>query len=320
VNAPSAKPRRFDRDVDGILLLDKPIGISSNAALQQARVVFRALKAGHAGSLDPMASGMLPVCFGQATKVCAFLLDSGKTYRFTVRLGERSDTGDADGAIVERADVPPLDADRIASVLQALLGEQQQVPPMYSALKHQGKRLYELARRGEEVDRAPRTIRIDSLTFHGVDGRDLDVSVRCSKGTYVRTLAEDMARQLGTVGHLVALRRLSVDPFGNLPMFTLEDLRERAAGGVQAIDDLLLPMDRAVEHLKAVEVCGAGRNALLHGQAARCSGEPLSEQISGAGDQETLVRMYGPSGQFLGLGVLRPDGLVHPRRLMVGIP
>lgn len=311
----SAKPRRFDRDVDGILLLDKSTGMSSNAALQQARALFRALKAGHAGSLDPMASGMLPVCFGQATKVCAYLLDSGKSYRFTARLGERSDTGDADGTIVERATAPPLTEDVIRDVLNANLGEQRQVPPMYSALKQGGRRLYELARRGEEVERAPRTIRIESLEFIRFDGRDLELSVRCSKGTYVRTLAEDLAKQLGTLAHLVALRRLSVDPFGALPMYTLEQLSERAAAGIERLDGCLLPSDRAVPHLPAVTVDATGRDALTHGQPARCAGDPLA-----AGHAERVVRIYGPEQRFLGLGELMPHGVVQPRRLLVGVP
>jgi tRNA pseudouridine55 synthase len=314
MSAQSAKPRRFDRDVDGILLLDKPTGMSSNAALQQARALFRALKAGHAGSLDPMASGMLPVCFGQATKVCAYLLDSGKSYRFTARLGERSDTGDADGTIVERADVPPLNEDGIRAMLSANIGEQRQVPPMYSALKHEGRRLYELARRGEEVERAPRTIRIESLDYIRFDGRDLELSVRCSKGTYVRTLAEDLAKQLGTLAHLVALRRLSVDPFGALPMFTLEQLLERAADGIERLDGCLLPSDRAIPHLPAVTVDVVGQAALTHGQAAHCSGDPLAPELA-----ERVVRIYGPSRRFLGLGELMPNGDVQPRRLMVGV-
>ncbi|HTE42442.1 MAG TPA: tRNA pseudouridine(55) synthase TruB, partial [Steroidobacteraceae bacterium] len=191
------KPKRFDRAVDGILLLDKPIGLSSNAALQEARVLFRALKAGHAGSLDPMASGMLPICFGEATKVCAFLLDSGKRYQFVARLGERSDTGDAEGQIVERQPVPSLTRKRIEAVLTTSLGAQTQVPPMYSALKHQGQRLYDMARRGESVERAARPIRIDELTLLTHGDAEIEVTVRCSKGTYVRTLAEDLALKLG---------------------------------------------------------------------------------------------------------------------------
>lgn len=313
MSQPSAKPRRFDRDVDGILLLDKPTGMSSNAALQQARGLFRALKAGHAGSLDPMASGMLPVCFGQATKVCAFLLDSRKSYRFVARLGERSDTGDADGSIVERATVPSLDEARIRAVLAANVGEQRQVPPMYSALKHQGQRLYDLARRGQEVERAPRTVVIESLELVGFDGRDLELTVRCSKGTYVRTLAEDLAKQFGTVAHLVALRRLSVDPFGAGPMYMLDDLRERAASGLADLDACLLPPDRAVEHLSAVFVDESGQQALVHGQAAPCSGEPPSRVAA-----QGYVRIYGPGRRFLGLGEPGPGPVVQPRRLLVG--
>jgi len=309
---PSAKPRRFDRDVDGILLLDKPIGLSSNAALQQARGLFRALKAGHAGSLDPMATGMLPVCFGQATKVCAFLLDAYKTYQFTARLGERTDTGDAEGAIIERQPVPPLAQMQIEAVLCESVGEQLQVPPMYSALKHQGQRLYAIARRGESIERAPRRICIEDLTLLGFRGNELDVSVRCSKGTYVRTLAEDLAIKLGTVAHLVALRRVQVDPFGQRPMFSLDQLQERVTQGA-GLDDLLIPADQALLSFPAIRFDLANQEALLLGRSA--AGSRLDDQATPV--PSATVRMYGPAQNFLGLGETLPGGLVQPRRLLV---
>ena len=209
----SPRPRRFDREVDGILLLDKPTGISSNAALQQARRLFRALKAGHAGSLDPLASGLLPVCFGQATKVCGQLLESAKAYRVVARLGEQTDTADAEGQVIATRPVPPLDRNEVEAVVARFMGDQTQVPPMYSALKHGGKRLYELARQGETVDRAARSIHIGSIEVLRVDLPEVELEVACSKGTYIRTLVEDIARALGTVGHVAVLRRLRVDAF-----------------------------------------------------------------------------------------------------------
>jgi len=304
----AGKPRRFDRDVDGILLLDKSRGLSSNAALQQARILFRALKAGHAGSLDPMATGMLPVCFGQATKVCAFLLDARKSYRFTARLGERSDTGDADGTIVEHMPVPAITELHIDAVLRASVGEQSQVPPMYSALKHQGERLYKLARRGESVERAPRQIVIEALTLMRFNGNELELEVRCSKGTYVRTLAEDIAKKLGTLAHLTALRRLQVDPFAGLPMHTLDQLTALPGGGLPSLDALLIPADQALAHLSAVELDQAGQETLRHGQSV------LAHSTARPGD---MVRMYGPQGVFLGLGEAGDGGTIQPRRLFM---
>ena len=309
MSATSARPRRFDRDVDGILLLDKPQGLSSNAALQQARVLFRALKAGHAGSLDPMATGMLPICFGQATKVCAFLLDARKSYRFTAKLGERTDTGDADGTVIERASVPECTAAQIESVLQANIGPQSQVPPMYSALKHQGQRLYDMARRGESVERAPRSIVIEALTLVRFGADEIEVDVRCSKGTYVRTLAEDLAAKLGTLAHLTGLRRIQVDPFA-AKMVTLSELDTLAATGLSAIDGLLIRADQALGGLPMVEFDMAGQQALLLGKSAAGLGS------KGLKHGE-LVRMYGPNRVFLGLGEGDAGDAIQPRRLFV---
>ncbi len=303
------KQRRFDRDVDGILLLDKPIGLSSNAALQQARGIYRALKAGHAGSLDPLASGMLPVCFGQATKVCAFLLDARKTYRFTAKLGERSDTGDAEGAIVETQSVPALTDQQVTAALTSFLGESKQIPPMYSALKHKGERLYALARRGEEVERAPRSIVIEALELHARSPAELDISVRCSKGTYVRTLAEDIARALGTVAHLTSLRRLWVEPFQNLPMYTLDDLR--SASELDGLRRVLVAPDKALLHLPACKFGPSDEAAILSGQSAAGFSEWNAQE------QVAYVRMYGAQDRFLGLGEMVANGLIQPRRLLV---
>lgn len=306
MSVPGVKPRRFDRDVDGILLLDKPLGLSSNDALQQARRLYRALKAGHAGSLDPLASGMLPVCFGQATKVCAFLLDARKTYEFTARLGERTATGDAEGEIVERCAVPTISADLVQSTLQSFLGKQQQIPPMYSALKHEGQRLYAIARRGETVEREAREIVVEAIDAVRVEPESITVTVRCSKGTYVRTLAEDIAVRLGTVAHLTALRRTQVDPFARGSMRTFTELEGLEAPG--QLESILLPADQALLHLAAWEAGPKGEEAVLRGQAV---------PFEGASAAADYVRMYGAGGRFLGLGEVTPDRTVQPRRLLV---
>ena len=212
------------RRVDGIVLLDKPDGLTSNRALQRVRHALSAAKAGHAGTLDPMATGMLPLCFGQATKTCGLILGARKAYRARLCLGAATDTGDAQGAVVNRAEVPALDAETVTRVFTDLEGASDQIPPMVSALKHEGERLYELARRGESVPRAARRIELYRLELVALAGPDIEFEVECSKGTYVRVLAEDVAARLGTVGHLAALRRLWVAPFDSEPMVTLEEI------------------------------------------------------------------------------------------------
>lgn len=311
-----SRPRRFDREVDGILLLDKPIGLSSNAALQQARRIFRALKAGHAGSLDPLASGLLPVCFGQATKVCGQLLESGKTYRVLAKLGEQTDTADAEGQVIARQPVPALGAVRLREVLARFLGDQTQVPPMYSALKHDGQRLYELARKGETVERAPRQIRIRRLELLAAGADTLELEVSCSKGTYIRTLVEDIASSLGTVGHVTFLRRLRIDPFGDHPMVTFEELEAAAAGEGASLPALLLPVDHVFGDLPSLAVDQAGEGHLIQGRrtwAAAVPGSPPASEIPPG----TRVRVYGASGQFLGLAERQVDGALQPFRLFV---
>lgn len=299
----NARAKRFDLRVDGILLLDKPQGLSSNAALQQVRGIYRALKAGHAGSLDPLATGMLPVCFGQATKVCDWLLDSRKTYRVSAALGRQTDSADADGAVIAQAPVPPLDESLLRQTLQKFLGEQLQVPPMFSALKHQGRRLYELARRGEAVERAPRRIVIERIELLGHTDSELQFEVRCSKGTYIRTLVEDVARALGTLGHVAALRRVAVEPFDADSMHTVEALQ---AMPPDALQGLLLPADQALAHLPRIELDAAATVALSHGRVVPWP----------AGPQMLPLRAYGDRGQFLGV-VEAHAGTVKPRRLFV---
>ncbi len=214
----------MNRVLDGIVLLDKPLGLSSNDALQRVKRLFGARKAGHSGSLDPLASGMLPICFGKSTRLSATLLDARKCYRFTIHLGTRTSTGDREGEIVQDCAVPQLDAAAIEAALAGFRGPQMQIPPMYSALKHQGRRLYELARKGIEVEREPRPIRIDELQLEGWNSLELALRAVCSKGTYVRVLAEDIARALGSCGHVAVLRRLWVEPYGEEQMVSLQAL------------------------------------------------------------------------------------------------
>jgi tRNA pseudouridine55 synthase len=301
-----SKSSRFYRDISGILLLDKALGASSNAALQQVRALFGAAKAGHAGSLDPLASGLLPVCFGQATKVCGRLLTSGKTYRVLVELGARTASGDGETDVVERAAVPPLDDRAVDTALAAFLGEQEQVPPMHSALKFEGKRLYELARRGETVERAARRIVIHRIARVRLGGQELEFDVYCSKGTYIRTLAADIAARLGTLGYVRGLRRLSLDPFDGLPMYTMEQLD---ALQPPARDAVLLQPDRAFLDLPRVELATLAVEGLLQGRTV------AALQPAAPGE----LRAYDAQGRFLGMVQGAPDGRVRPVRLFVEV-
>jgi tRNA pseudouridine55 synthase len=286
----------------GILLLDKPLGLSSNAALQRARYLLGRPKAGHTGSLDPLATGMLPICIGEATKVAGALLSGAKGYTVELRLGERTDTGDAEGEIVERQPVPPIDDALIAPALQALRGPQQQTPPMYSALKRQGQPLYKLARQGLSVERAPRPIEIYLLELLNFTALTVRLRVECSKGTYIRTLAEQFGQLLGSCAHVIALRRDFVEPFRGDLMQTLEQLETDPRACT------LLPADRAVAHLPAVRLSPSQTRAMSFGQV-----------ISAAGANEGQLRLYDPDGRFLGLGMGAQGGAVRPLRLFSGV-
>lgn len=293
------------RAVNGLLLLDKPVGVTSNQALQRAKRMYRARKAGHTGSLDPLASGMLPLCFGQATKLSAYLLDANKTYRVTARFGARTDTADAEGQVIETSRVTELGRAQLETALERFRGDIMQVPPMYSALKKDGKRLYELARAGQEVERAARPVTIHSLEIDHWDPAEPVLNVRCSKGTYVRTLVEDIAAAAGTLGHVAALRRLAVEPFPETGLVTMNDLEQAAEEGPDALDALLRPLDDAVPDWPEV--------ALNRDQAYYLSqGQPVHAQVAGL---TGLVRVYGADRRFLGLGEVTPDGRLAPKRL-----
>jgi len=291
--------------VDGLLLLNKPTGMTSNRALQIVKRLLNARKAGHTGSLDPAATGMLPLCFGEATKVCAYLLDADKTYRVTARLGVATDTADADGKEIGTAAVPDLSAADWDSILQGFVGESQQIPPMYSALKQDGKRLYELARKGEVVERAPRRISIDEIVLLEAAGSRLVFRVSCSKGTYIRTLVEDVAKQAGTLAHTMRLHRETVGHFEASDMIDLDTVETLSRDDPAALTARLLAPDSALEAFPAVVVDAAAAQRFSGGQA-----------VAGAGTGETgLARVYGDGERFLGVGELSGNGEVAPRRV-----
>ncbi len=295
------------RPVNGILLLDKPAGLSSNAALQQVKRLYRARKAGHTGNLDPLATGMLPICFGQATKVSAFLLDAAKYYRVTMKLGEQTTTGDAEGEVSATGPADAAVVDRVVGVLDKFHGEIEQIPPMYSALKHKGERLYKLAREGREVERPARRVTIHSLQLieRGADYLSLDV--HCSKGTYVRTLVEDLAAAAESCAHVSALRRLGVGPYMDAPMWTLDALETIAVDeGESGLDRLCLSLDSALSEWPEVEVTGDSAYYLRRGNPVLVPRSPA----------QGWVRLYESAGRFMGMGEILDDGRVAPRRLM----
>jgi tRNA pseudouridine55 synthase len=294
------------RDVNGIILLDKATGLSSNAALQEVKRLFNANKAGHTGSLDPLASGMLPICLGEATKVSAFLLDADKRYRVRCRLGVRTTTADAEGEIIEERSVDGITAASIAAVLPRFTGQIEQIPPMYSALKHQGQRLYHLARQGIEVDRQPRTLFIHELLLLGLENGECTLDVHCSKGTYVRTLAEDIGAALGCGAHVSALRRTGLGPYQENQMLTLDQLIAIGTDGYAALDAALLPIETALLHWPEVNLSADAAFFLGQGQAVQVPHAPT----------QGWVRLYNGARNFLGMGEIQDDGLVAPRRLM----
>jgi tRNA pseudouridine55 synthase len=308
VPAVGSRPRW--RPLDGIVLLDKPGGLGSTPALQRVRRLLRAARAGHAGTLDPMATGMLPLCLGQATKAAGQLLGSRKAYRARLALGTATDTGDADGRVVRSAPVPTLARARLAAAVDALAGARLQVPPMYSALKVAGRPLHEHARRGEQIARAARPIMIHRSALVGFDADSVEFDVVCSKGTYVRVLGEELAAALGTEGHLVALRRLWVEPFESGPMVTLEAVECWVAGhpSEEARPDWLLPADSAFAPLPRVDL---DARASLHLRQGREIEAPVVL------DGGARLRAYGPEGRFLGLLTLAGPGRVRVERLFV---
>jgi tRNA pseudouridine55 synthase len=301
INNAVNKPRRPPRSkVDGVILLDKPSGMTSNAALQKVRGLLNAAKAGHTGTLDPLATGLLPLCLGEATKFAGELLDADKAYRATVRLGIVTTTADAEGQVLETRPVTATAAD-VRALLPRFTGRQQQVPPMHSALKREGVPLYELARQGIEVERIPRDITIYSLEFLGGSGDCFDLAVSCSKGTYIRTLAADMGAALGCGAHLAALRRTRVGTLNIVDAVSLEAIEAMPAA---ARDSLLMPPDALLGDLPVVQLAEQDALRLRLGQAVRWAGTAYAR-----------CRLFGPQG-FIGLGEFSPDGWLQPKRLV----
>jgi tRNA pseudouridine55 synthase len=294
---------RIKRQLDGVLLFDKPLELSSNTAMQKVRWLFGAEKAGHTGTLDPLATGLLPICFGEATKYTVALLDADKGYRATIRLGQKTTTGDAEGEVIETRKVD-VDEAKVSAVLASFLGESRQLPPMHSAIKHQGKPLYEYIRKGETVEREPRQITIHDLRLERLQGEELEFSVLCSKGTYVRTLAEDIGEALGCGGHLIALRRTSIGEFGLNEAHTLAQLE---AMGAAERDASLMPLDRLVLDLPSLQLDSVQATRLARGQRLGLTdGHPDGKR-----------RLYA-EGRFIGLGEL-VGGRLSPSRLLSSV-
>jgi tRNA pseudouridine55 synthase len=294
-----ARPKR---NISGILLLDKPLGVSSNNILQKVKYLFQAKKAGHTGTLDPLATGMLPICFGEATKFSRYMLAANKRYLFTACLGVTTTTGDQEGEVVAKHSVPPISKSEFIALCETFKGESMQLPPMYSAIKHEGKRLYEYAKDNITVERSLRKIWIESMKVIDFSDGNFTAEVECSKGTYIRTLAEDIGASVGCGAYVTALRRLSVSPFESSKMVTFFDLE---AAGVSGLDHFLLPMETPLLFWPRVSLDLAQQTCLQHGQA-----------LEVIGIQEGFVRFYGSVDEFLGVGEVDASGKVISRRLV----
>ncbi|HNJ85721.1 MAG TPA: tRNA pseudouridine(55) synthase TruB [Agitococcus sp.] len=299
--------KRVRRPIDGILLLDKPQGMTSNYALQRVKHLFNAEKAGHTGSLDPLATGLLPICLGEATKYSQHLLDADKVYRTRMRLGQKTTTADAEGEVIEEKSVPTLNAEQIEQVLARFRGAIQQVPSMYSALKKDGKPLYELARKGIEVAREPRTVQIYRLELLNVEPLYWELEVACSKGTYIRNLVEDIGDMLGCGAHVAELRRLASGCFQLDEHLTLESLQQIAdEQGLAGLDELLLAPWAAIADKPRVTLSDNASYYILHGNPVRVNNLPINED----------VLIFDAQNRFLGVGYMNDDGLLAPRRLL----
>ena len=294
------------RRVNGILLLDKPPGLTSNAALQVVKKMFVARKAGHTGSLDPLATGLLPLCFGEATKISGFLLDADKDYRVTCKFGERTTTGDAEGEVISQRPLDGLSEKQVRKAMENFVGDIEQIPPMYSALKHKGERLYKLARQGIEVEREARQVTIFELELLDFNAPLAELRVHCSKGTYVRTLVEDIGELLGCGAHVAGLRRVGLGPFDDPQMIDIETLEAVAADGHYALDQLLLPLESGLAQWPHVRLTGDAAFYLRQGQPVLVPRAPTTG----------WVRLYEGESRFLGMGEILDDGRVAPRRLM----
>lgn len=335
----SAAKQAFKQKVSGVILIDKPMGMTSQQVVSKVKYLFKSpahdsKKAGHTGTLDPMATGLLPVCLGEATKFSHYQLDADKTYQATIFLGAQTDTGDADGQVIQTAPVPAFDPETLNGVAAQFMGAQQQIPPMYSALKKEGKKLYEYARAGIEVERAPRDIVIKAFELVAINESCLQLTVTCSKGTYVRVLGEDIAKALGTLGHLTALRRLQVGDFDIERAITLEALELRS---LNERFDAMLPIDACVK-IAATLMLDAKQCARIHmGQRLnvidqldpellaymRATIDTLeAPSVQTEADSPLVheipvdIRLIDEAGQFLGLGAVSLNGRLQPKKLI----
>lgn len=299
--------RNKGRAIDGIVVLNKGRGLSSNKALQQVKHLFEARKAGHTGSLDPLATGVLPLCLGEATKVSQYLLDSDKGYRARIKLGVRTDSGDSEGNVLEENDVSGIDRKKIAAALESFRGDIEQLPPMYSALKKDGVPLYKLARQGKTVEREPRPVTIYSIELTDFEGDELEIEVECSKGTYIRTIADDLGQALACGAHIIALHRTKAGAFTEQDCVKVETLiQEKEESGLQGLDQYLIAMDEAVADFPAVELPEITAGFVKNGQAVLVQHLPA----------EGLVRLYEEE-HFIGIGCIDDEGKVAPKRLVV---
>lgn len=294
--------KRIKRQISGVLLLDKPAGYSSNQALQRAKHLFQAAKAGHTGNLDPFATGLLPICFGEATKFSHRLLDADKTYIAVLKLGATTATGDIEGEITSQSSYLPKNTE-VISAIESFIGEIVQIPPMHSALKYQGKPLYEYARAGVTIERNPRPVTIHDITLVRYEHDEVEIRVECSKGTYIRVLAEDIGEKLGCGAHLISLRRLSTGGFDLLDAYTLEQLEAMTEA---QRDECLQPVDVLLSSLQKIELDADSTYYFKQGQAVWKPGIRFQDQL----------RVYGPEGIFLGLAEMLDDGRIAPKRLV----
>ena len=301
-----AQFKRVKRNINGVLLLDKPIGFSSNQALQKVKWLFQAAKAGHTGTLDPLATGLLPICLGEATKFAQYVTDADKTYIATIKFGATTTTGDAEGAVIA-THVVNITTTQLAATCQSFMGQISQVPPMYSALKFEGKALYEYAREGVDIERQSRLVTITEITINHFEGDVAQITVKCSKGTYIRTLAEDIGNALGCGAHLIGLRRIETAGYQLADAMTLEQLEQKIKiSPVESLQSLLLPIDSAIAYLPAVELNADAAHYMMQGQAVWISGKVPNGEM----------RLFDENARFLGLGFLQDDGKIAPKRLM----
>jgi tRNA pseudouridine55 synthase len=309
--------KRKGRAINGVLLLDKPYDMSSNNALQRVKHIYFAQKAGHTGALDPLATGMLPICLGEGTKFSQFLLDTDKTYQVTAKLGVRTTTSDADGEVVSEKSVD-VSAEQLAIALDSFRGTTQQIPSMYSALKYQGQPLYKYAREGIEVPRESRDITVFRLDLLRFEGDEVDLDIHVSKGTYIRTIIDDLGELLGCGAHVAHLRRSAVGNYPTEKMVTIKTLETLLARAVAEdvppsvyLDDLLLPMTTACDGIPAVFVDDMSANFLRHGNPVQCSNAPVNGLV------QVFIGDDVDTGEFIGVGEIDDDGLVNPKRITV---